>query len=110
VNSGVKTLSGANAHPVHLAGKFYGSQTSATEIYLGEAQTDEDGRLVVLAGRGHSRSIADADQPYPLIMTDFDSPDWIDDTCDGWVHVEAVHTASQEVYVLALLCDFVRAC
>jgi L-Lysine epsilon oxidase N-terminal len=99
VNSGVKTLSGTHAHPVHLAGKFYGSQSKATEIYLGEAKTDEDGRLVVLAGRGHSRSVADVNQPYPLIMNDFDSPDWIDDTCDGWVHVEVIHTASQEVYV-----------
>ena len=100
MNSGVKTLSGALVRPVDLTGKFHGSQTNATDIYLGEAKTDEYGHLVVLAGRGHSRSVADANQPYPLIMNDFDSPDWIDDTCDGWVHVEVIHTASQEVYVL----------
>lgn len=102
MNSGVKTLSSTHTHPVHLTGKFYGSQSNATEIYLGEAKTDEGGRLVVLAGRGYSRSVADANQPYPLIMNDFDSPDWIDDTCDGWVDVEVIHTASQKVYVLPI--------
>jgi hypothetical protein len=101
VASGVKTLSGTHAHPVPLVGQFYGSQSDPTNIYLGEAKTDDEGRLVVLAGRGLSRSVADKDTPYPLIMTDFDSSDWIDDTCDGWVNVKVTHTASGEVYDLS---------
>ena len=94
ITGGVETLSGANAHPVVLAGQFYGSKPEPTEVYLGEARTDDKGHLVVLAGHGLSRSIADKDKPFPLIMTDFDSPDWIDDTCDGWISVEVKHSPS----------------
>jgi hypothetical protein len=94
VTTGIKTLNGASAHPITLSGQFYGSKSDPTDIYLGEARTDDQGRLVMLAGRGHSRSVAEKDKPYPLIMTDFDSPDWIDDTSDGWVHVEVRHSAS----------------
>ncbi|KIJ40737.1 hypothetical protein M422DRAFT_32162 [Sphaerobolus stellatus SS14] len=93
VDSGIQRTSGKNAPPVELSGNFFGSKTQATPVYLGEARTDEAGRLVVLAGRGYSRSIVDPDKPYPLILTDFDSSDWIDDTCDGWVDVEVFHPA-----------------
>ena len=91
VNSGVVNLPGAGVGPITLAGQFYGSKCDPTDIYLGEARTDETGRLIVLAGHGYSHSIADKDQPYPLIMTDFDSPDWIDDTSDGWISVTVEH-------------------
>jgi hypothetical protein len=84
VDSGVQKLSGVSASPVLLQGRF-----KRHEVYLGEAHTDAVGRLVVLAGRGLSRSIADPENPYPLILTDFDSPDWIDDTSDGWIDVKA---------------------
>lgn len=46
-----------------------------SKVYLGEARTDEQSRLVVLAGGGDSYSVSDPTQPYPLIFTDFDSPD-----------------------------------
>jgi hypothetical protein len=95
-------LRGANAHSVPLSGQFYGSHSKPTEVYLGEARTDDEGRLVILAGRGLSRSVADKDIPYPLITTDFDSPDWIDDTSDGWVHVEVKHAASGDMYDLMI--------
>jgi hypothetical protein len=75
---------------------------------LGEAWTDEEGRLVILAGRGYSRSIADPNQPYPLILTDFDSPDWIDDTSDGYVDVTVKHKSGAE-YVQPSNCDLFRA-
>uniref|UniRef100_A0A8H8CET3 Iminophenyl-pyruvate dimer synthase domain-containing protein n=1 Tax=Psilocybe cubensis TaxID=181762 RepID=A0A8H8CET3_PSICU len=94
VDSGIQSVSGCNAKSVPLAGKFYGSKTEPTDVYLGEARTDEQGRLVVLAGRGLSKSIAKEDDPYPYIMTDFDSPDWIDDTCDGWITATITSTAS----------------
>lgn len=54
-------------------------------MYLGEAHVDNSGRLVVKPGRGFSRSVVDQEKPFPLIMTDFDNPDWIDDTSDGWI-------------------------
>ena len=72
---------------VSLDGDFYGSKDKATKIHLGDAMTDHQGRLVVLAGHGESKSIAKEDEPYPYILTEFDNPDWIDDTCDGWISV-----------------------
>ena len=98
MTSGTKSLGGINAQPVPLSGQFYGSQSAPTDVYLGEARTDAEGRLVVLAGRGLSRSIADKNVPYPLILTDFDSPDWIDDTSDGWVLARVTHISSGKTY------------
>jgi hypothetical protein len=103
ITSGILKLLGTNIQSTRLAGQFYGSKTEPTEVYLGEAKTDDQGRLVVLAGSGFSRSIADKDQPYPLIMTDFDSPDWIDDTSDGWISVRVRHTPSRIVYIFRTL-------
>ena len=97
-------LPGADVGPITLAGQFYGSKSDPTDIYLGEARTDEAGRLIVLAGRGYSHSIADKDQPYPLIMTDFDSPDWIDDTSDGWISVTVEHDSGAK-YAPSLIFD-----
>jgi L-Lysine epsilon oxidase N-terminal len=84
-------LPGADFGPVTLAGQFYGSKPDPTDVYLGEARTDETGRLIVLTGHGYSHSIADKDQPYPPIISDFDSADWIDDTSDGWISVTVEH-------------------
>ena len=103
VDSQVQTISGTNASPVELAGQFYGSKDTPTPVYLGEARTDDEGRLVVLAGRGLSFSIAQEGIKYPLILTDFDSPDWIDDTSDGWVSVTATYTASSKTFVIFLV-------
>ncbi|KAF9002771.1 hypothetical protein BDQ17DRAFT_1242961 [Cyathus striatus] len=88
VDSGPQIAEGPSAETVKLEGQFYGSKDKPTKVYLGEAKTDEMGRLVVLAGRGHSHSVANENEPYPLILTDFDSPDWVDDTSDGWIDVE----------------------
>lgn len=103
MTSGTKTLGGINIHPVPLSGQFYGSQPDPTDVYLGEARTDSEGRLVVLAGRGLSRSIVDKNVPYPLILTDFDSADWIDDTSDGRIHVQVTHISSGRTYGRFLL-------
>lgn len=103
MDSQVQTVIGTNASPVELAGEFYGSKDTPTPVYLGEARTDEEGRLVVLAGRGLSFSIAQEGIKYPLILTDFDSPDWIDDTSDGWVSVTATHTVSTKTFVTFLV-------
>ena len=90
--------------PVPLAGDFYGSKDHPTNIYLGDARTDEEGRLIVLAGHGKSRSIEKEDDPYPYLMTDFDSSDWIDDTSDGWISVTVKPHSSGKMYV-CLLCE-----
>ena len=104
MDSGLKDVHFGQKVP--LVGHFYGSKTKSTKIYLGEARTDEQGRLVVLAGHGESKSIAKKDDPYPYILTDFDSPDWIDDTSDGWisVHVKSINTHTSYVFFLFQLC------
>ena len=90
--------------PVPLAGDFYGSKDHPTNIYLGDARTDEEGRLIVLAGHGKSRSIEKEDDPYPYLMTDFDSSDWIDDTSDGLISVTIKRDSAGIKYV-CLLCE-----
>ncbi|KAH9955556.1 ferritin-like-domain-containing protein [Russula dissimulans] len=98
ISSGLKSVKGPHADPIDLRGKFYGSKDVPTDVYLGEISTDDWGRLVFLAGSGCSPSIAHEDQPYPWLYTDFDNPDWIDDTCDGTVNVKVEHNASQRVF------------
>lgn len=100
VDSKEQKVDGVNQAPVPLAGQFYGSKKTPTPIELGEARSDEEGRLVILAGKGLSFSIATEGIKYPLILTDFDSPDWIDDTSDGWVSVKVTHTPSTKSYAL----------
>lgn len=60
-------------------------------MYLGELKTDARGRLVFLGGRGYSQSIQQSLKPHPEIISEFDSIDWVDDVCDGWVDVEISH-------------------
>lgn len=50
---------------------------------LGELRTDEDGRLLVLGGLGHSGS----DRPTPAIAQYANNDGWWDDTSDGPVSV-----------------------
>jgi hypothetical protein len=84
--------------PVKLKGSFQGSQLTAQDVHLGEIRTDEQGRLIFIGGAGYSRSVAKQDTPHfqPDIISEFDSIDWVDDTCDGWVNVE-VGIAGSEV-------------
>jgi hypothetical protein len=96
VDSGLKDVHYGQKVP--LAGHFYGSNSKSTKIYLGEARTDEQGRLVILAGHGESKSIAKKDVPYPYIISDFDSADWIDDTSDGWISVHIKSMKSHTTY------------
>src|SRR6185436_2299665 len=51
IDAGAKTISGKSAAAVPLAGSFLGKP-----VPLGELRTDEEGRLVVLGGLGHSAS------------------------------------------------------
>jgi hypothetical protein len=82
-------ISGLNSGPVGLKGLFTGSQATGTDITLGELRSDEKGRLVFLGGKGNSFCVADESKPpIPEIISEFDSIDWIDDICDGWVSVK----------------------
>ncbi|KDQ58316.1 hypothetical protein JAAARDRAFT_46828 [Jaapia argillacea MUCL 33604] len=73
--------------PVKLTGDFFGSRDTATKVSLGEIRTDERGRLVFIGGAGYSRCISHPDKPHyqPDIVSEFDSIDWVDNVCDGWV-------------------------
>lgn len=74
VNPGARRVSGRNdsTRPFDT-GKFLGQP-----VYLGEIRTDDDGRLIVLGGRGTSFS------PANLGLTTFaNNEGWTDDTSDG---------------------------
>jgi hypothetical protein len=91
VDAGVQEIT-LGFQPVKLTGQFYGSQEQATEVCLGEIRTDELGRLIFIGGAGYSRCVANPKKPHfqPDVISEFDSIDWIDDTCDGWVDVKVV--------------------
>ncbi|CCM05259.1 uncharacterized protein FIBRA_07469 [Fibroporia radiculosa] len=82
-----------------LKGGFKGSKANPVEVHLGQIRTDEHGRLIFIGGAGYSRSVADPSQPHfqPDIISAFDSIDWVDDTCDGWVNVTVKHPDLAEI-------------
>lgn len=49
-----------------------GTFQKSTEVYLGEITTDEEGRLIVLGGKGLSRCLDESQ----TITNDFDTPNW----------------------------------
>ncbi|MEM7184649.1 MAG: LodA/GoxA family CTQ-dependent oxidase [Spirochaetota bacterium] len=69
--------------------RFDSGSFKGEKVYLGELQTDEEGRLLFLGG--HGKSVSLSGQP-PFIASDPDSfnnaPDWYDDISDGPVHAE----------------------
>jgi hypothetical protein len=76
-----QTVSGAGAGPKTFDdGKFMG-----TKVYLGEISTDEDGRLIVLGGRGHSASY---DGSHAITFANNEG--WHDDVSDGPVDAEVM--------------------
>ena len=78
-----------NDQKADLVGNFYGSQKEPKKVKLGQIRTDQDGRLIFIGGAGYSSSIS-AEKPdmQPDIVSEFDSIDWFDDACDGWVDAE----------------------
>jgi hypothetical protein len=74
------SVTGRNQQSSPLEGKFL---TKSTNIYLGELQTDEAGRLLVLGGRGESDTIL-PDNPLAHYAN---NDGWHDDTADGPVSV-----------------------
>jgi hypothetical protein len=80
IDPGPRTIAGRNeGGAVFDSGRFLD-----TPVYLGELRTDENGRLVVVGGRGVSGT------PFPgNTLTTFGNNDgWYDDTSDGPVTAE----------------------
>lgn len=89
IDPGVKTISGIKQATVLLEGGKIKDQP----VSLGELQTDEKGRLLVLGGKGHSASLI-PDNP----VTDFANNDnWHDDTSDGTINATVIFTGGKEL-------------
>ena len=73
-----------NPHPVTITGPTQSAQVLrgqflGKDVYLGEARTDSQGRLIVLGGRGGSGSV-----PPGALLRNFANNDrWHDDVSDG---------------------------
>src|SRR4051794_7780299 len=75
IDPGPRTITGRQtAGQVFDTGAFLGKP-----VPLGELRTDDEGRLIVLGGFGHSGSVPE-DQPLPSFA---DNDGWHDDTSDG---------------------------
>ncbi|KIL59196.1 hypothetical protein M378DRAFT_1016847 [Amanita muscaria Koide BX008] len=85
-------ISQASTDFVNLKGIFQGSNKQVTpdinDVYLGQLQVDQAGRLIFVPGTGNAKCVADPNNFQPEIVSEFDSADWIDTACDGWVKVE----------------------
>ena len=75
INPGVKNISGINKKGV----VFDGGKFDGKEVCLGELKTDDEGRLLVLGGYGHSS----ASHQNALITNYANNDYWYDDTSDG---------------------------
>lgn len=75
-----KSISGTNTQgpDYHFRGHF-----RDTGVYLGELQTDEDGRLRFLGGKGKSESPSNAPIMPPGPTGFINADNWYDDTSDG---------------------------
>ena len=103
VDPGPKTVT-LGSDPVRLDAVFQGSRASpkdGVKVTLGELRTDDHGRLVFLGGTGLARSVQKTNELYqPEIISEFDSVDWYDNACDGWVSVSVSHPARPHLTTL----------
>ena len=84
------TISSKDRGPAEVRGTFLG-----TEVYLGELRTDDDGRLIVLGGRGASASV-----PPGVRIREFANNDrWHDDVADGPVSATVTVSGQKPVAV-----------
>ena len=82
IDPGVRTISGRNKRGA--AYRFDSGLFRGVKVPLGEILTDEDGRLIVLGGFGHSACIPEGG----LIANYANNNGWHDDTSDGPVTVK----------------------
>jgi hypothetical protein len=89
IDPGPRNIKGANQHGgkshVFDTGKFMGQP-----VYLGELRTDENGRLIVLGGRGHSASYDGT-----KAVTFANNEGWHDDISDGPVTAKVVYEGQE---------------
>lgn len=82
IDAGNQTISGVSQAMKRLKGTFQGSSDHPIEVPLGDALTDDAGRLIVLGGFGKSQSVASS--PARQRITNFaNNDDWCDDVSDG---------------------------
>ena len=92
VDPGPKTISSPDINTIiDISGKFQGSRADTVDVHLGQLRTNEEGHLIFIGGAGYSRCVTSRDTPHPDIVSEFDSADWVDDMCDGWVEVLVGH-------------------
>ncbi len=79
IDAGPQSIAGADAGPVPCTGQFTG-----VPVKIGELRTDDQGRLLFLAGHGVSASPTGTPIYRPADPNSFINADgWYDDTCDG---------------------------
>jgi len=83
--------------PIKLEGIFRGSTGTDHEVILGEVKTDEEGRLVFLAGTGEAKCILPEGDEHPDLLETFDNEDWYDTLCDGNVTVTVSNNEERKV-------------
>lgn len=88
ITPGERSISGISvsggAQHVFDTGSFTIGENSAQNIYLGELQTTDTGQLLVLGGRGVSRSLTGAPPFDPADPDSFNNAaTWYDDMADG---------------------------
>jgi hypothetical protein len=105
IDPGSKTISGKNQSGVLFnTGRFTATDklgaAHTDTVFLGELRTDKNGNLIVLGGRGLSKSPANL----PLTGFYYFSPGWYDDVSDGYVKatvtVNGVASQAQDAWVI----------
>lgn len=92
ITPGPRTVSGRGAAPRRFDdGKFMGKP-----VYLGEVFTDEEGRLLVLGGRGAAASYDDS-----RAVTFANNEGWHDDIADGPVNASVLYQGQPLIVVPA---------
>jgi L-Lysine epsilon oxidase N-terminal/L-lysine epsilon oxidase C-terminal domain/Iron-containing redox enzyme len=97
IDGGMRSIQGAGVHaksgdatsPLRFKGMF----KKVVPVELGELRTDEQGRLIVLGGRGVSDAVDDQGnsiRPARWIRNYANNDDWYDDTSDGPVTAKVV--------------------
>ena len=90
-----QTIIGVNQTSDPLEGDFTGTNNVTRKIPLGKLKTDDEGRLLYLGGTGTSHCVLDENDPHPMIMSEFDAEDWVDDASDGRISVVVTHDSFQ---------------
>ena len=87
ITPGKRSIAGTSQSGLPEYAFSNGKFKDVKDIYLGELQTDDSGRLIVLGGRGVSKSPSGAPPFDPADPSSFNNADdWYDDMSDGPVH------------------------